>query len=269
MEFQNQQPASEETPKLVQGYLKKLKNDRALIRFVSKFTKRWFVLDIAASKFYYCKNSTKPIPIKHHSLNEITNFVRDLDNIELSDWRFSFKVETTSKIYTLYCENSTEYEKWCEAFQNVVNSVKNNRFSNEEINERKSYEPEGKLVASSKVSCSIDFTDRNRLEDRSKKNVNPLLRKSYKENEEPWTFWTENSKTGLLSGAEKRKSLSQAIQRSDEILIEDISNGNQTPSFPLNNVENMPRQRSTSIWDNPANKRFAEFSTKPPELNWC
>lgn len=50
--------SSNQGPNLVENYLKKLKNSGAVMRFLSKFNKRWFVLDLRSGKFYYTKNKS-------------------------------------------------------------------------------------------------------------------------------------------------------------------------------------------------------------------
>ena len=40
-------------PTLIRGYLKKLKTDMALVRFLKKFTKRYFILDLNNYFFGY------------------------------------------------------------------------------------------------------------------------------------------------------------------------------------------------------------------------
>lgn len=53
-------------PQIVEGNLKKLKNQKATLRFLSKFVMRWFVLDIRTRTFGYFKNSGKKKLLKSH-----------------------------------------------------------------------------------------------------------------------------------------------------------------------------------------------------------
>lgn len=256
MEVKNSQPNESETPTLIQGYLKKLKNTNALIRFVSKFTKRYFVLDLDVGTFYYCKSQTKRAPLKTHLITEIKSFTRDLMNIELSDWKFAFKVETTTKIYTLYCESFNCYQEWCKGFQKCVKDVTYLTIDENGITPEFHVRKDLAKRNVPRFSGSIDFTQRSELyKERQNVNLNPLLRRSYKENDDP-------SRQSLLSSAQRGHILEES-----EIFCEDLVVGDQTPSFPLKNIENATRQRSSSFWDAPS--KPVEISTRPNNANWC
>lgn len=56
-------------PTVVENYLKKLKNVGAVMRFLSKFTKRWFILNLRSGKFYYTKNKNTAKAKESYNVN--------------------------------------------------------------------------------------------------------------------------------------------------------------------------------------------------------
>mmetsp|Transcript_32981 Transcript_32981/g.32674 ORF Transcript_32981/g.32674 Transcript_32981/m.32674 type:complete len:87 (+) Transcript_32981:39-299(+) len=74
--FNNQSP-SQQPPSNVQSYLKKLKSQNAVARFVSNFTKRWFVLDFKEDCFYYTPNANKKKAERTHSIKDLISFEAD------------------------------------------------------------------------------------------------------------------------------------------------------------------------------------------------
>ena len=58
MEIQRYIDPGYKGPTLIRGYLKKLKSNEAYGRFISKFNKRYFILDMNNSYFGYQDNET-------------------------------------------------------------------------------------------------------------------------------------------------------------------------------------------------------------------
>ena len=91
-------------PLIVESYLKKLK--RSGKNFLSsKFTKRWFVLDLRSGSFFYLKNRNNSKPEKTYALRDILSIDINPKVTEICDWKFSFVVETTDWSYFLYAES--------------------------------------------------------------------------------------------------------------------------------------------------------------------
>mmetsp|Transcript_20591 Transcript_20591/g.38436 ORF Transcript_20591/g.38436 Transcript_20591/m.38436 type:complete len:634 (-) Transcript_20591:25-1926(-) len=111
-------------PKIIEGNLKKLKSKGASIRFLSKFVKRWFVLDFRSCTFFYCKNKSKSKVLGSHPFSEIVRFDRNPRVVEVSDWKFMFIVETKSKTYSLYADSVSAHSLWCTALYAITQDQK-------------------------------------------------------------------------------------------------------------------------------------------------
>lgn len=70
---------------IVSSYLKKLKGKGARARFLSKFTTRWFVLDLNLGLFYYTKRQSDKKQIESHRIEDIIFINRNPTVSEISD----------------------------------------------------------------------------------------------------------------------------------------------------------------------------------------
>lgn len=59
---------------IINSYLKKLKSSQAKARFFSKFTRRWFVLDLNAGTFYYTKKESDKKPVESYNLGDVIGY---------------------------------------------------------------------------------------------------------------------------------------------------------------------------------------------------
>lgn len=107
-------------PLVVESYLKKLKKSGHHAVFSSKFTKRWFVLDLRSGSFHYLKNKNKSKPEKAYTLSDILSVDINPKVIEICDWKFSFVVETNDRSYFLYAESVSMHTLWCTALLALV-----------------------------------------------------------------------------------------------------------------------------------------------------
>lgn len=118
-------------PSLIRGYLKKLKSDSAFGKFLSKFNKRYFILDMNAYTFGYQD--------KESSNNTILYPLSDLLDVDpnpritvVCDWKFGFVVEIRRRIYTLYADSVSVHNEWCTALKACVRPVQ--KLKQDEIN---------------------------------------------------------------------------------------------------------------------------------------
>jgi len=107
-------------PLVIESYLKKLKKASHRAVFSSKFTKRWFVLDLRSGSFHYLQNKNKTKPERAYTLSDILSVDINPKVIEVCDWKFSFVVETNDRSYFLYAESVSMHTLWCTALLALV-----------------------------------------------------------------------------------------------------------------------------------------------------
>lgn len=107
-------------PLVIESYLKKLKKASHRAVFSSKFTKRWFVLDLRSGSFHYLQNKNKTRPERAYTLSDILSVDINPKVIEVCDWKFSFVVETNDRSYFLYAESVSMHTLWCTALLALV-----------------------------------------------------------------------------------------------------------------------------------------------------
>jgi hypothetical protein len=100
-------------PFIVESYLKKAKRIGASMRILSKFTKRWFILDLKSGVFYYLKKKTSKTPEKSYAITDIIGFNRNPRIKDVSDWKFAFSIEFKPRTYILYAESVSVHQAWC------------------------------------------------------------------------------------------------------------------------------------------------------------
>mmetsp|Transcript_17229 Transcript_17229/g.31002 ORF Transcript_17229/g.31002 Transcript_17229/m.31002 type:complete len:351 (+) Transcript_17229:5367-6419(+) len=105
---------------VIEGYLKKLKSKGATLRFLSKFVKRWFVLDLQALTFGYFKSMNRKKLLRSHSTKDIIRFDHNPRVLEASDWKFMLVIETRTKTYSLYADSASTHAQWCTGLQHAV-----------------------------------------------------------------------------------------------------------------------------------------------------
>jgi hypothetical protein len=87
-------------PKIVEGYLKKKKNDYSL-KFFSNFTKRWFTLDLSKGIFYYSAGKGKDASKVIH-LRDVVSVKECFEGDEDKDYKFAFVINTVARTFKLY-----------------------------------------------------------------------------------------------------------------------------------------------------------------------
>ncbi|CAG9334220.1 unnamed protein product [Blepharisma stoltei] len=107
-------------PMLIQSYLKKLKSAKAKARFLSKFTKRWFTLNLTSGIFFYTKKEGDKKPVETHSVNDLVGFDPNPRVTMVSDWKFVFSVEFNTRTYTLHTDTLSIHSEWCIAFKALL-----------------------------------------------------------------------------------------------------------------------------------------------------
>ncbi|OMJ73266.1 hypothetical protein SteCoe_28077 [Stentor coeruleus] len=125
-------------PTLIRGYLKKLKSDSALSKFISKFNKRYFIIDLNNYFFGYQDKETS-IRFHRHDLCYLINIDPNPRVIEICDWKFAFVVEIQRRVYTLHADSVSAHNEWCNALKACLKPVEKIKQQNEIIRNPISY----------------------------------------------------------------------------------------------------------------------------------
>ncbi|CAG9321824.1 unnamed protein product [Blepharisma stoltei] len=113
-------------PMVLEAYLKKLKNFRAKALFLSRFTKRWFTLNLHTGVFSYKKKESDKNPHESHNLNDLIGFDPNPRVTIVSDWKFLFSIEFNTRTYTLYTDSLSTHNQWCLAFKALLTRAHTN-----------------------------------------------------------------------------------------------------------------------------------------------
>ena len=103
-------------PMLIRSYLQKLKSENAKSRFLKKFNKRFFILDLSNYSFTYkdkensSKSSTFP-------LTELITVDPNPRITDICDWKFAFVLQLGDRIYHLYADSVSVHNEWCNALK--------------------------------------------------------------------------------------------------------------------------------------------------------
>ncbi|CAG9325137.1 unnamed protein product [Blepharisma stoltei] len=124
-------------PMVLQSYFKKLKKGRKIGWFISKFTKRWFVLDMIRGNFYYTENHSKANPDKVYKLKEIGDLEENPKSVERCDWKFPFIIYAIDRKYVLHAETSSIRDDWCAAIRWVIKKNQMPRIQSKKNGENK------------------------------------------------------------------------------------------------------------------------------------
>jgi hypothetical protein len=109
-------------PAVITGYLKKLKSVFSYTKFLSKFNKRYFELDLNKYTLSY---GSKEGAGQKETLS-LTNLMYVDPNpriTEVCDWKFAFVAEFSGKIYTLYADSVSAHNEWCYALRACVKPI--------------------------------------------------------------------------------------------------------------------------------------------------
>lgn len=121
---------------VIEGWLKKKKSSGSK-NFFSKFTKRWFNLDVKNAVFSYSsaknKKSKKLIPLRE-LINVETEQVHE--GSQVKEWGHEFTVITQERVYHLFCQTKEDKDMWVEAFKALV-EYKNKPLTEEEPKKKK------------------------------------------------------------------------------------------------------------------------------------
>lgn len=106
-------------PMIIQGFLKKLKSEGSFSKFLTKFNKRFFILDLNNYFFGYQDNKTSSNFLRHELIELIS--VNPNPNItETCEWRFAFVVEISKRIYTLYTHTKSLHKDWTDGLKACI-----------------------------------------------------------------------------------------------------------------------------------------------------
>lgn len=99
-------------PTILRGYLKKLKHEMAIVKFLKKFTKRYFIIDLNNYFFGYqqSENSSK---IQKFSLGEIRKVEGNPKVTHTCSYKFAFYLEIGNRDLFLYANSLSAHKEWC------------------------------------------------------------------------------------------------------------------------------------------------------------
>lgn len=109
-------------PSLIRGYLKKLKCDKAMMKFLKKFNKRYFILDLGNYIFYYQEKENSSM-LQKFDLKELIRIDSNPRIMEVCDWKFAFTVYIGNKVLTLYADSASAHTEWCNGFRACIRPV--------------------------------------------------------------------------------------------------------------------------------------------------
>lgn len=111
-------------PTLIRGYLKKLKTDMALVRFLKKFTKRYFILDLNNYFFGYQRSETAS-NIEKYSLKNLIKVDHFPRVTETCSYKFAFYIEIGNRDFFLYADSLSAHKEWCAGFCACLKPIPN------------------------------------------------------------------------------------------------------------------------------------------------
>ena len=103
-------------PMLIRSYLQKLKSENAKSRFIRKFNKRFFILDLSNYFFAY-KDKENSSKISTYPLTDLINVDPNPRIIEICEWKFAFVIQLGNRIYHLYADSVSIHNEWCNALK--------------------------------------------------------------------------------------------------------------------------------------------------------
>lgn len=129
MELEKYIDPSYNGPTLIKGYLKKLKSKVSFSLIVSKFNKRYFILDLNNYFFGYQDREISS-NFNRYELRNITNVHQNPRVTDVCDWRFAFSIEFKTRVFTLHTDSISIRSLWCKA---LIACIKPSNFVNEKI----------------------------------------------------------------------------------------------------------------------------------------
>ena len=102
------------SPKVIESKLRKLKRSGSFGRLFGKFNQRVFVLDLNAGQFYYKSGSGKSKPKKCFALDELVSYNPAPFVKEQTSWYFALEIKLRSRTYMLHSNSLSEHTKWSE-----------------------------------------------------------------------------------------------------------------------------------------------------------
>lgn len=166
-------------PTLIRGYLKKLKCEKAMARFLKKFNKRYFVLDLNNYSFYYQEKEVAP-KSQRFILTELTRIDPNPKITEVCDWKFAFMVFIGKRALTLHADSVSAHNEWCNGLRACIRPP-------EKIINRPEVEPRTAELAPSGFEEKLEIqSEKLNLESEKvilkneEKNEVPILRNGHK-----------------------------------------------------------------------------------------
>ncbi|CAG9327592.1 unnamed protein product [Blepharisma stoltei] len=110
----------------LQTYFKKLKSSHAKVRFLSKFTLRWFVLDTNKDIFYYTKKESDIKQIETYSLLDLLDVDPNPKVTYASEYKFVFQVTFSSRNFMLYSNSLSAHRQWTDMLKRYLIPTRKN-----------------------------------------------------------------------------------------------------------------------------------------------
>jgi hypothetical protein len=107
---------------LLQSNLKKLKSESSKSRFINRFNKRFFILDLNNYYLGY-KDKMTSSKIVSYPLTDLINIDPNPRIIDVCDWKFAFVVQIGQRIYHLYADSVSIHNEWCNALKACLKPI--------------------------------------------------------------------------------------------------------------------------------------------------
>mmetsp|Transcript_27415 Transcript_27415/g.49372 ORF Transcript_27415/g.49372 Transcript_27415/m.49372 type:complete len:499 (+) Transcript_27415:464-1960(+) len=102
-------------PMIIESYLKKAKQQSSFSRFLARFTKRWFTLDLTKGTLSYQKSKTSNRGLKVYMIKDLCNFRPEPEDAEVCNWTYPFSIQAKGREYLLHCETESSHSLWANA----------------------------------------------------------------------------------------------------------------------------------------------------------
>ena len=108
------------TAESVHGYLMKLKDTPRFSWLLSKYTRRWFVVDFLSSCVYYTKKESQCTVRGLVVFVDVLSYSAEVPKKYPGTCRFQIQLNTKQRTYTLFCPTYEEFQVWTQAFERIL-----------------------------------------------------------------------------------------------------------------------------------------------------
>ncbi|OMJ82992.1 hypothetical protein SteCoe_16206 [Stentor coeruleus] len=106
-------------PMIIRCFLKKLKSEGSFSKFLTKFNKRFFILDLNNYFFGYQDSKTSS-NFRRQQLIDLTKVDPNPIITVICEWSSSFVVEISNRIYTLFTHTKSLHKDWTDGLKALI-----------------------------------------------------------------------------------------------------------------------------------------------------